>query len=97
MAGAPWWRRFTRIILPMSRAGLFSGFLLTFITTMRELALIVLLVTPNTRVLTTLTFRYQEQGYPQFGNAIVVIIIAIVLTANFLVARVAGKKGQLQI
>jgi iron(III) transport system permease protein len=88
IAGASWWRRFRSIILPMSASGLLAGFLLTFITTMRELALIILLVTPGTRVLTALTFRYQEQGYPQFGSAIVLIIIAIVLAANFAVSRV---------
>jgi iron(III) transport system permease protein len=94
VAGASWWTRFRRIILPMSMSGLLSGFLLTFITTMRELALIILLVTPDTRVLTTLTFRYQEQGYPQFSGAIVVIIIVIVLSANFLVARLrVGKRS----
>jgi iron(III) transport system permease protein len=94
VAGASWWLRFRRIILPMSMSGLLSGFLLTFITTMRELALIILLVTPELRVLTTLTFRYQEQGYPQFSGAIVVIIIAIVLGANFLVARLRrGKRS----
>jgi iron(III) transport system permease protein len=92
MAGASWWTRFRRIILPMSVSGLLSGFLLTFITTMRELALIILLVTPDTRVLTTLTFRYQEQGYPQFSSAIVMVIIAIVLSANFLVARLRLSK-----
>jgi iron(III) transport system permease protein len=92
MAGASWWTRFRRIILPMSVSGLLSGFLLTFITTMRELALIILLVTPDTRVLTTLTFRYQEQGYPQFSSAIVMVIIAIVLSANFLVARLRISK-----
>lgn len=87
VAGASWWTRFRRIILPMSASGLVAGFLLTFITTMRELALIILLVTPSTRVLTTLTFRYQEQGYPQFGSALVVVIIVIVLAANFGVSR----------
>ncbi len=92
VAGASWWTRFRRIILPMSMSGLLSGFLLTFITTMRELALIILLVTPDTRVLTTLTFRYQEQGYPQFSSAIVMVIIVIVLSANFLVARLRLSK-----
>ncbi len=97
VAGASWWRRFLRIIMPLSVAGILSGFLLTFITTMRELALIILLVTPDTRVLTTMTLRYQEQGYPQFGNAIVVMIIVIVLTANFVVARLRRRSSALGI
>jgi iron(III) transport system permease protein len=92
VAGASWWRRFARIILPLSMAGLLSGFLLTFIATMRELALIILLVIPETRVMTTMTFRYQEQGYPQFSSAIVLVIISIVLIANFVVARLRHSK-----
>jgi len=63
MAGASWQRRFRKIILPLTLTGALSGFILVFIATMRELSLIILLVTPNTRTLTTMTFRYVEQGY----------------------------------
>ena len=46
IAGANSWQRFKRIIFPLTSTGFVSGFLLTFITTMRELSLIILLVTP---------------------------------------------------
>ena len=49
IAGASPWHRFKRIIFPLTSTGFVSGFLLTFITTMRELSLIILLVTPNNR------------------------------------------------
>ena len=42
-----------------------SGFTLTFITTMRELSLIILLVTPATQVLSSMTMRYSENGSEQ--------------------------------
>lgn len=91
VAGAGWLTRFRRIILPLTTSGLVSGFLLTFITTMRELSLIVLLVTPATRTLTVFTFRYSQQGWIQYPDAIVIIIVAIVLFAEWLVRRFSGS------
>lgn len=88
--GANWFTRFRKILLPLTSSGLTSGFLLTFITTMRELSLIVLLVTPATRTLPTLTFRYSEQGYFQAADAITMILVVLVLLAEFLVRRLRG-------
>ncbi len=89
--GARWSTRFRRIILPLSISGALSGFILVFITVMRELSLIILLVTPSTRTLTTMTFRYQEQGYTQFSSAISVLIIVIVVGGTLLANRL-GKR-----
>jgi iron(III) transport system permease protein len=91
MAGASWARRFWKIILPLTLTGSISGFILVFISTMRELSLIILLVTPDTRTLTTMTFRYVEQGYAQFADAIIVLIVLIVV-AGELIARKLGKR-----
>jgi len=55
VAGANAWERFRRIIFPLTSPGFVSGFLMTFITTMRELSLIILLVTPSTQVLASMT------------------------------------------
>lgn len=92
--GARWLTRFRKIILPLSIQGALSGFILVFITVMRELSLIILLVTPKTRTLTTMTFRYQEQGYSQFSSAISVLIIIIVIIGELL-ARRMGKQTTL--
>jgi iron(III) transport system permease protein len=91
MVGASWQRRFRKIILPLTLAGSIPGFILTFIATMRELSLIILLVTPNTRTLTTMTFRYVEQGYSQFADAIIVLIVIMVVGGEF-IARRLGKR-----
>jgi len=92
VAGSSWLGRFRQVILPLCRSGLVSGFLLTFITTMRELSLIILLVTPVTRTLPTLTFRYAEQGYHQPGDAITVVLVVIILFAEWLVRRLPGAE-----
>jgi iron(III) transport system permease protein len=92
MAGAGWFRRFGRIMMPLTIRGAMAGFLLVFITTMRELSLIILLVTPKTRTLTTMTFRYQEQGYTQFSNAITLLIAFIVLVGLWISRRLGAKE-----
>ncbi len=96
IAGAKAWRRFWRIIFPLTSAGFVSGFLLTFITTMRELSLIILLVTPSTAVLASMTMRYIENGNEQQANAVIILLITIVLIGNFIISRFRGgslKKG----
>ena len=96
VAGANVWQRFRRIIFPLTTSGFVSGFLLTFITTMRELSLIILLVTPTTQVLASQTMRYTENGDDQMANAVILILIAIVALGDFLIGRFRGsslKKG----
>ncbi len=96
IAGASPWQRFKRIIFPLTSTGFVSGFLLTFITTMRELSLIILLVTPTTAVLASMTMRYIENGNEQQADAVIILLIVIVLFGNFLISRFRGgslKKG----
>ena len=90
VANAGAWRRFRRIIFPLTSPGFVSGFLLTFITTMRELSLIILLVTPATQTLPSLTIRYNENGDSQLANAVILILIALVLIGNFIISRFRG-------
>ncbi len=96
VAGASPWLRFKRIIFPLTSTGFVSGFLLTFITTMRELSLIILLVTPTTAVLASMTMRYIENGNEQQADAVIILLIVLVLIGNFIISRFRGgslKKG----
>ena len=90
MLGASFSKRFMHILLPLCKKGVFSSFLLLFISVMKELDLIILLVTPRTGTLTTLIFKYAEQGYQQFSNAIMLIIVAIILI-TYALAKKIGK------
>ncbi|MBQ5804233.1 MAG: iron ABC transporter permease, partial [Erysipelotrichaceae bacterium] len=45
--GVPWVKRMTRIIIPIEKTTIVSGYLLPFISAMRELSLFVILVTAN--------------------------------------------------
>jgi len=96
VAGANVWQRFRRIIFPLTTSGFVSGFLLTFITTMRELSLIILLVTPATQLLASQTMRYVENGRDQMANIVILILVAITVTGNAIIGRFRGgslKKG----
>jgi iron(III) transport system permease protein len=95
VAGANAWQRFRRIIFPLTTSGFTSGFLLTFITTMRELSLIILLVTPATQLLASQTMFYTENGDQQMANIVILILIAIVAFGNFVIGR-ATKGGSLK-
>ena len=96
ICGANAWQRFKRIIFPLTSPGFVSAFLLNFITTMRELSLIILLVTPSTAVLSSMTMRYIENGNEQQANAVIIILIVLVLIGNAIISRFRGgslKKG----
>ncbi len=94
VAGANSWVRFTRILFPLTRSGFISGFLLTFITTMRELSLIILLVTPATQVLASMTMRYTENGSEQKADAVIILLIVLILGGNWIISRF--RKGSLE-
>lgn len=93
--GIPWFKRFRKIIFPLATSGFLSGMILTFITAMRELSLLILLVTPKTRVLTTIIFAYEDQDQVQHSNGVTLILLLIIVTANFAVRKFFGSKSLL--
>ena len=90
IVGVPWWKRMTQIIVPIQKSTVISGYLLPFISSMRELSLYVLLVTPANKVLTTILFQYNEKGWDQYANAINFVIIVFVLVINFGIEKLTG-------
>ncbi|OAA29439.1 ABC transporter permease [Kosmotoga arenicorallina S304] len=89
--GVKWWKRMLRIIIPIQKPTFISGYSLPFISSMRELSLYILLVTPSTSLLTTMLFQYNEKGWDQYANAIVLLIISIVLIFNLLINKITGS------
>ena len=86
-----WMKRFAKIIIPLSKSGILSAMLLVFITTMRVLDVVVLLVTPKTTLMTSIIFRFQTQGYIQHAYAIMLVIVFIVVTGHMILHRLGGK------
>jgi iron(III) transport system permease protein len=90
VAGAGLVRRMGRIVVPLAARGLLAGAVLVFVNIVRDLSLVVLLVTPATPLLSTLTYRYASEGFAQFANAITVIIVVISVAATVLARRLEG-------
>ncbi len=88
--GISWSRRMFRIIIPMSTSGIVAGMLLTFITAMRELSLIILLLTPSTMVMTGLIFGYEAEDKTQHAGAVTLILVLMIIGINLLVRRFFG-------
>jgi iron(III) transport system permease protein len=87
--GIPWRKRMLKIIIPIQKAAIISGFLLPFITSIRELTLYMLLVN-QTRLSTTLLSYYDEMGLYAFSSGINLIIIVFILILNFVVNKLTG-------
>ena len=90
IVGVPWYKRMLRIIFPIQKSSFLSGYLLPLVSCMRELSLFVLLVPTSNTLLTTMLMQYSEKGWAQFGNAINLLIIVVVLLINFLVNKLTG-------
>ncbi len=91
--GIGWFRRMFNIIIPLSMSGLVAGMLLTFITAMRELSLIILLLSPNNMVLTGVIFSYQEQDMAQHSGAVTLLLVLIIISISVLVRVLSGRAG----
>lgn len=90
IANVPWWKRMLKIIFPIQKSSFLSGYLLPMVSCMRELSLFVLLVPTSNTLLTTMLMQYSEKGWAQFGNAINLLIILVVLLVNFSVNKLTG-------
>ena len=91
--GIGWFRRMYRIIIPLSMSGLVAGMLLTFITAMRELSLIILLISPGNMVLTGLIFSYQEQDMAQHSSAVTLMLVLLIIIISVIVRVITRKAG----
>lgn len=81
----PWHRRFARILFPLTRPAFLTGSLIVFITTMRELSLYILLVSPRTPLMATQAYWYTEVGFRQLADAFTVLLVLVVLLVTGLV------------
>ena len=90
ITGVPWWKRMIRVIFPIQKSSFLSGYLLPMVSCMRELSLFVLIVPTSNWLLTTMLMQYSEKGWAQFGNAINLLIIIVVLLVNFTVNKLTG-------
>ena len=85
----PWVKRMTRIIIPIQKSSIISGYLLPFMTCLRELSLFMLLCTQGFILATTLDY-FDEMGLYAFSSGINLMLIVTILVCNTLVNKITG-------
>ena len=85
----PWTKRMTRIIIPIQKSSIVSGYLLPFMTCLRELSLFMLLCVQGFILSTTLDY-FDEMGLYAFSSGINLILIVTILVCNTIVNKVTG-------
>ena len=85
----PWVKRMTRIIIPIQKSSIISGYMLPFMTCLRELSLFMLLCTQGFILSTTLDY-FDEMGLYAFSSGINLILIITILVFNTVVNKVTG-------
>lgn len=85
----PWVKRMTRIIIPIQKSSIISGYLLPFMTCLRELSLFMLLCVQGFILSTTLDY-FDEMGLYAFSSGINLILIVTILVCNFIVNKITG-------
>ena len=89
IVAVPWWKRMVKVLFPIQKSSFISGYLLPFISCMRELSLFVLLTSSGT-ILTAVLQNYETYDSTQISNGINLIIIVTVLAINLLTNKLTG-------
>ena len=85
----PWYKRMLRIIIPIQKTSILSGYLLPFMTCLRELSLFMLLCVQGFILATTLDY-FDEMGLYAFSSGINLILIITILVCNTIVNKLTG-------
>ena len=85
----PWFKRMFRIIIPIQKSSIISGYMLPFMTCLRELSLFMLLCTQGYILSTTLDY-FDEMGLYAFSSGINLILVITILVFNTVVNKLTG-------
>ena len=85
----PWIKRMLRIIIPIQKSSIISGYLLPFMTCLRELSLFMLLC-GQSKILSTMLDYFDEMGLYAFSSGINLLLIITILVFNSIVNKVTG-------
>jgi len=85
----PWFKRMFRIIVPIQKTSILSGYLLPFMTCLRELSLFMLLCSQGMILSTTLDY-FDEMGLYAFSSGINLLLVVTLLVCNAAVNKLTG-------
>jgi iron(III) transport system permease protein len=91
MSGAGWGTTFRRIVLPLLKPGLLSGWIYIMIVSIRELSSSILLYSPGTEVVSIIIWELWENGQYVELSALGVLFI-LMLFVLVMISQAIGKK-----
>ena len=91
VVGATWLQIVRRIMLPILLPGLIAAWSFVFVLSLKELNTSILLVTPNSNVLSTLIYDVYQEGSFATLSALVLIQAVMAAVALALLDRVAAR------
>jgi iron(III) transport system permease protein len=93
MSGAGWMAIFRRILIPLLMPALFGAWIWVFLTSVRELSMSVLLVSPQSQVVATTLFALWQEGQLSEMAAYSVALTTALATLALILRRISGRWG----
>ncbi len=87
ITGAGWARTLVSVTLPLTRPGLFAGWLLVFVPAIQELSASILLFSSESITLAVAVYNLYETGYLEPVAALAIVSMAIITAAIALATR----------
>jgi iron(III) transport system permease protein len=89
ITGAGWLTTMARITLPLTRAGLFAGWLLVFVPALQELSASILLFSSDSMTLAVAVYNLYESGSLEPVAALAIVNLLIIALAILLAQRIS--------
>jgi iron(III) transport system permease protein len=90
ITGASWLRTFGLVTLPLTRSGLFAGWILVFVPALQELSASILLFTGSTITLAVAAYNLYDNGLLERVSALAIVTLVIISAAILLAQKIAG-------
>jgi iron(III) transport system permease protein len=95
ITGAGWGRTLWSVTLPLTRQGLFAGWLLVFVPAIQELSASILLFSSESITLAVAIYNLYETGYLEPVAALAILSMLVITAATVLAARLGRpRRGQ---
>ncbi len=92
-SGAPWWRTFWRIVVPLLFPALFGGWMFIFLVTVRELSIAALLYTSQSQVIGTMILDLWVNGNTSLLSAFAVVVILVMVPLAMVLYHFSRRLG----
>ncbi len=93
VSGAPWWRSFVGIVLPLLRPALLAGWIYIVIVSIRELGSSIFLWGPGAEVLSVIIFDFWQTGHFQELSAVGIMLVLALFVLAVVSRRLSQRYG----